>query len=209
VDDGDAAARGRQLVERDALPRCRRANELVFAPSLKLPAGWQHATSLHPAPRSRGEPRLELRGGDGRTRRRRDRRLRSGLAGTLIDSPVLAGAHFKTVDLTRDRPRRTGCTSRATATRPCAISEDDAARTPARRRGAGALRRAALRQYQLPADSLGPHRRSNGLEHHESSDNRAAERSLIDADAKKVLGTLLSHEYVHSWNGKYRGPRAS
>jgi predicted metalloprotease with PDZ domain len=47
---------------------------------------------------------------------------------------------------------------------------------------------------------------SNGLEHHEASDNRGLERSLTDDSAKKVLGTLLSHEYVHSWNGKFRRP---
>jgi predicted metalloprotease with PDZ domain len=45
-----------------------------------------------------------------------------------------------------------------------------------------------------------------GLEHHESSDDRTAERSLID-DAERIeFATLLPHEYVHSWNGKYRRP---
>jgi len=47
---------------------------------------------------------------------------------------------------------------------------------------------------------------STGLEHHESSDNRAAERSFLDESARRNLGTLLAHEYVHSWNGKYRTP---
>ncbi|MEP7132604.1 MAG: PDZ domain-containing protein, partial [Acidobacteriota bacterium] len=46
-----------------------------------------------------------------------------------------------------------------------------------------------------------------GLEHHESSDDRVAERSLIDEDKRKAnLADLLSHEMVHSWNGKYRRP---
>ena len=54
--------------------------------------------------------------------------------------------------------------------------------------------------------TLSDHIPSNGLEHHEASDNRGLERSFTDDSAKKVLGTLLSHEYVHSWNGKYRRP---
>ena len=46
-----------------------------------------------------------------------------------------------------------------------------------------------------------------GLEHHESSDDRVGERSLIDEEKRKAnLADLLSHEMVHSWNGKYRRP---
>src|SRR6185436_16586870 len=45
-----------------------------------------------------------------------------------------------------------------------------------------------------------------GLEHHESSDNRAPERMLIDEDFRKGWAGLLPHEMVHSWNSKYRRP---
>jgi len=45
-----------------------------------------------------------------------------------------------------------------------------------------------------------------GLEHHESSDDRDDGRSLIDDDELVVFSTLLPHEFVHSWNGKYRRP---
>jgi predicted metalloprotease with PDZ domain len=47
---------------------------------------------------------------------------------------------------------------------------------------------------------------SNGLEHHESSDNRVPERTLIDEVSRGRRVTLLPHEYTHSWNGKYRRP---
>jgi predicted metalloprotease with PDZ domain len=46
----------------------------------------------------------------------------------------------------------------------------------------------------------------NGLEHHESSDDRAPERTLIDPNLRKLMAGLLPHEFVHSWNGKYRRP---
>jgi predicted metalloprotease with PDZ domain len=45
-----------------------------------------------------------------------------------------------------------------------------------------------------------------GLEHHESSDDRTAERSLIDEAERVEFASLLPHEYVHSWNGKFRRP---
>ena len=47
-----------------------------------------------------------------------------------------------------------------------------------------------------------------GIEHHQSSDNRSGERSLIDEELRRSASvlTLLPHEYVHSWNGKYRRP---
>src|SRR5204862_2057409 len=45
-----------------------------------------------------------------------------------------------------------------------------------------------------------------GIEHHESSDDQARENYLIDSTSQMVGATLLPHEFVHSWNGKYRRP---
>jgi predicted metalloprotease with PDZ domain len=45
-----------------------------------------------------------------------------------------------------------------------------------------------------------------GLEHHESDDSRVDERALVDDTSRKLSAGLLPHEYVHSWNGKYRRP---
>ena len=45
-----------------------------------------------------------------------------------------------------------------------------------------------------------------GLEHHESSDNSLPQNALKTDAALQVGGPVLSHEYTHSWNGKYRRP---
>jgi predicted metalloprotease with PDZ domain len=45
-----------------------------------------------------------------------------------------------------------------------------------------------------------------GLEHHQSSDDRVEARGLIDSDLAMLNGDLLSHEFTHSWNGKFRRP---
>ena len=41
-----------------------------------------------------------------------------------------------------------------------------------------------------------------GLEHHQSNDSRVPENSLTQQNSIGVV----AHEYVHSWNGKYRRP---
>jgi len=54
--------------------------------------------------------------------------------------------------------------------------------------------------------SLSDHVAHFGLEHHESDDSRIDERGLVEENARKLSASLLPHEYVHSWNGKYRRP---
>ena len=54
--------------------------------------------------------------------------------------------------------------------------------------------------------TLSDHVASFGLEHHESSDDRIAERGMVDDVTRKVNADLLPHEFTHSWNGKYRRP---
>jgi predicted metalloprotease with PDZ domain len=54
--------------------------------------------------------------------------------------------------------------------------------------------------------TLSDHTAHFGLEHHESSDDRVGERALLDSNRGKLMSGLLPHEYVHSWNGKYRRP---
>ena len=52
------------------------------------------------------------------------------------------------------------------------------------------------------SDALG----FQGIEHHQSSDNRAPDDFLTDPDESLADGDLVTHEFSHSWNGKYRRP---
>lgn len=54
--------------------------------------------------------------------------------------------------------------------------------------------------------TLSDHVAHFGLEHHESSDDRVDERTLIDDGPRRLEASLLPHEFTHSWNGKYRRP---
>ena len=45
-----------------------------------------------------------------------------------------------------------------------------------------------------------------GIEHHQSSDDRSYPDVLTNPDEVYATGDLLTHEFSHSWNGKYRRP---
>jgi predicted metalloprotease with PDZ domain len=45
-----------------------------------------------------------------------------------------------------------------------------------------------------------------GLEHGQSSDNGVGEKDFSDPSRQIAVSDLLSHEFTHSWNGKYRRP---
>jgi len=45
-----------------------------------------------------------------------------------------------------------------------------------------------------------------GQEHHESSDDRVHEHTLVDPNARLAEAGLFPHEFTHSWNGQYRRP---
>ncbi|EQD46037.1 peptidase M61 domain protein, partial [mine drainage metagenome] len=45
-----------------------------------------------------------------------------------------------------------------------------------------------------------------GIEHHQSSDDRAPDTFMTNPKWQLVAGDLLTHEFSHSWNGKYRRP---
>jgi predicted metalloprotease with PDZ domain len=52
------------------------------------------------------------------------------------------------------------------------------------------------------SDAIG----SQGIEHHQSSDDRASDDFMTNPKEQIAGGDLLTHEFSHSWNGKYRRP---
>ena len=170
-------------------PRGPSGEGLRYAASLRLPAGWKHATSLESGSGSGeavsfGPVSLE----------------------TLVDSPVLAGAHMRVLPLTDGPiPHRLNLAADGEAALEIPAEQLQGYRNLVGQTGAlfGARH---YRHYDFLL-TLSDGVAHFGLEHHESSDNRVPERSLIDEDRRKAnLWDLLPHEMVHSWNGKYRRP---
>ena len=158
--------------------------------SVHLPSGWKFGTAL-PVAHAVGA----------------DVDFQPVSLTTLVDSPMIAGEHYREVELTPggEEPRHTMDI--------VADSEADLAMTPQDRVAyrrlvdeTGVLYGARhYRQYHFLltlTDVAGHH----GVEHHESSDNSTAERTLIDPTQHMIEASLLPHEFTHSWNGKYRRP---
>jgi predicted metalloprotease with PDZ domain len=170
-------------------PRGADPRTLQVTAAVRLPPGWRFATALPPAGKT----------ADGAS-------FKPVSLETLVDSPLLAGAHGKTVDLSpRAGPPHTlhlyGDSPEAVE-----LSADTAAAYRRLVAEAGALFGAHhYRRYDFLL-ALSEFLPWGGLEHHESSDNRVPERTLIDDAVRPVRAGLLPHEMVHSWNGKHRRP---
>jgi predicted metalloprotease with PDZ domain len=54
--------------------------------------------------------------------------------------------------------------------------------------------------------TLSDHGGSEGLEHHESSEDGVGEKAFTDELELLDFSDLMAHEFTHSWNGKYRRP---
>jgi predicted metalloprotease with PDZ domain len=170
-------------------PEGRPAADVAFRPALTLPAGWGFGTALEVAAKA-GE-RVEFR---------------PVSLVTLVDSPVAAGAHHRTVPLTGERMIPHSIELVADSEAALAMTpEQQTAYRDLVREGLALFGGHHYRHYQF-LFALSDHVESFGLEHHESSDNRLGERTLIDPDLFTVGAGLLPHEFVHSWNAKYRRP---
>ena len=169
-------------------PADGRPDELPYAATLRLPAGWKYATALDVA----GESPVGVT-------------FAPVSLTTLVDSPVLIGAHLRIVTLTATAPaHRLDLAADSEAALEISPELEGQYRSLVTETGAlfGARH---YRHYDFLL-TLSDHTAHFGLEHHESSDDRVDERSLIDSDKRKTMAGLLPHEMTHSWNGKYRRP---
>lgn len=170
-------------------PKGASADTLRYAASVRLPAGWKYATALAAEKGSSETLRFE-----------------PVSLTTLVDSPLLAGAHFRVVQLSDGAvPHRLDMAADSEAALEIPAQQSEGYRRLVAETGAlfGARH---YRHYDFLL-TLSDRVAHFGLEHHESSDDRVPERSLVDEDKRKAsLRDLLPHEMVHSWNGKYRRP---
>lgn len=171
-------------------PQGADSDAVEFVASVKLPPGWKFGTALLPARVAGDEVEFQ-----------------PVALTTLVDSPLIAGLHYRQIELTLAGDKPT-CVMDLIADNDTdlAMSTEDLAAYRKLVAETGALFGARhYRQYHFLytlSDQVGGH----GLEHHESNDSAAAERTLLDKDVRLLYASLLPHEFAHSWNGKYRRP---
>ncbi len=127
----------------------------------------------------------------------------------LIDSPVQVGLHARLLALKGSEPHA------ELAHQLSIMADNEAALAGAEDLTAGYSKLVAengalfgVRPYRHYTWllSLSDHVAHFGLEHHESSDDRLNLEALADVGSRMDVAWLLGHEYVHTWNGKYRRP---
>jgi predicted metalloprotease with PDZ domain len=164
-------------------------DQLNIQADLKVPNGWRYGTALPISTESGNSIQFK-----------------PSSVTTLVDSPVIAGAHFKTIDLSPGSTPAHFLHLASDSEAALEISPEQIAHFRNLVKETGALYGARhYRDYHFLL-SLSDHVAHFGLEHHESSDDRIGERSLVDDSLRRLTAGLLPHEFTHSWNGKYRRP---
>ena len=165
------------------------ARRIQFSSELKLPDGWKFATAL-----------------DVKSQNRDVVHFKQVPLNTLIDSPLYAGVNYKRVDLSTgpdnpvyldlfaDKPEQLEITTEELQYHKNLVIQ--------------AQKLFNSRHYDhydfllSLSDSVG----GKGLEHHQSSEDGTRANYFTDWAAGVPGRALLPHEYVHSWNGKFRRP---
>ncbi len=165
------------------------SRQIPIEARLKIPAGWQMASALQ---------RVAEQGGDAH--------FRPTTLETLIDSPVYAGSYFARLDLDpgakapvyldlfADRPELLAATPDEVAAHRALVQQ--------------AYRLFGSRHYDhydflvTVSDTLPP----SGVEHHRSSFDGVFANYFTEWGKSANVHSLLPHEFVHSWNGKFRRP---
>jgi predicted metalloprotease with PDZ domain len=153
--------------------------------SVIVPTGWKVATALRPRNQAGGRFDYPVTSYE-----------------ILVDSPLIAGAHYRRIDLSPDVTLDV-------------IADNDAelAATPEQIAAHKRLVEQAIKNFGAQhydhydflltiSNNLG----GNGLEHHRSSEDGVRRGYFTDWENKLRDRNLLPHEYSHSWDGKYRRP---
>lgn len=170
-------------------PQGAKSDDVNFLATLRVSPGWKYATAL-PVEKETNEA-IEF--------------LPASLT-TLADSPVLTGAYFRSIDLSPGQKPEHHihiAADGAVGLQPSSAQIQHWRQLVAE---TGALFGARhYRRYDFLL-TVSDNVEGDGIEHHESSDDRVAARLFVDPDLAEYGADLLPHEFTHSWNGKYRRP---
>src|SRR3984957_2634326 len=169
-------------------PAGTRSDDLDYQAAVRLPWGWKFATALDAVSAEAGRVQFA-----------------PVSLTTLVDSTLLAGRYFRDIPL----GGAPAVTLHIAADTPVALnmSVDTEGHYKRLVREANELFGATHYNHYDFLWALTDQIMPDGLEHHESSDDRSPLRALLDDPIRRAEANLLPHEYVHSWNGKYRRPR--
>ena len=165
------------------------SRDITFAPSVTLAHGWQLGTALETTSQS-----------DDTTT------FKPVTFNNLVDSPIYAGKYFKRVDLNPGGKAPVHLDIVADAPKYLEMTPEQLKVHRALVTQAVMLFGSHHYDHYDFLFSLSDVLAGNGTEHHQSSeDGMGADYFTAWKDAAPGRD-LLAHEYVHSWNGKFRRP---
>jgi predicted metalloprotease with PDZ domain len=185
-------------------PEGATAQETRVELRLRLPEHWQYATALKSSPNKDGAkddtPKTD-------TAKNGTIAFQPVSLEELIDCPLIAGEHLRTIALdttpktflhvASESPRALQLDRKVIDLYTRVVNEAHAL--------FGTAHYPEFHFLITCSDDLG----YLGLEHLTSSMNGVRERDLLDDKKRKGwIANLIPHEYVHSWCGKYRRPAA-
>lgn len=159
--------------------------DITFKPTVTFPTGWNVYTALDGFSRS----------GDTVTWSPIDYQA-------LVDSPIFAGKYTKKFDLGH------GVSMDAVADEPADLGIAPDHLQTYRKLVDEAVSLFGARHFDhydfllALTDTMG----GIGLEHHRSSENQMEPKAWVDWDKMNWDRNVIAHEFVHSWNGKFRRP---
>jgi predicted metalloprotease with PDZ domain len=170
-------------------PKGFAAKDVTFIPSVKLPSGWKYGTAL-PGARQNGDTIT----------------FDPVPLNTLVDSPVISGRYFRVIQLTPGETPSHEMDIAADSASALVMPPEMEMHFRQLVAETGALFGSRhYRDYHFLL-ALSDDIAHFGLEHHESSDDQDSADSLTDETGRIDFADLLPHEFVHSWNGKFRRP---
>lgn len=165
------------------------SHEYAIKPSIVLPEGWQYATALRDPVQTGNRVNFAVTPLD-----------------HVVDSPLDLGRYVKKWDLWKEGTAFVQLD--AFADYPQDLDIPESLLKAYERMPAEAFAMYGSRHFLdyhallTLSDEVG----FQGIEHHQSSDNRAPDDFLTDPAESLAAGDLIPHEFSHSWNGKYRRP---
>ena len=169
--------------------------DIPIQPSVTVPAGWGIGTALTPA--APYDPNAKVGG---------TTQFETTNVEQLEDSPVIAGEYFHEfalapeitprhfIDVVSDEPNDSNLRPDLLAEISNLVRETGAAYNS---------RHYHVYHFLLTLSDIAG---GEGLEHGQSSDNGVGEKAFSTQQHQLPEADLLSHEFTHSWNGKYRRP---
>jgi len=171
-------------------PQGAASNDVRVSASVRLPEGWKFGTALTPAQQSGNSVEFQ-----------------TVSLTTLVDSPLIAGAIYRQVQISPPGEPLTHVVDMVGESEEAIqITDKDIASLKQLVAETGKLFGARHYTKYHFLLILGDQTAHHGLEHHESSDNGTDEDMFSNPGVHDLEADLLPHEFVHSWNGKYKRP---